>query len=138
MHYYYQILRKLTSISLLLVMIFNLVGYQLLLRYWEVQKQKTLYTQKIEKESNPKQCAASAREEFTRLVSELQKTATKKTSEQNNTVKIKFSFSDYTVQQVAEYDAVVVTPVITFYPATVYLLPSPAAASPGQPPDSRG
>lgn len=117
-------------------MVFNLAGYQLLLRYWQMQKQKAILAQIAEEEeNNTRQHAVSAREEFARLVSELQKTVTKKSSEQNNSVKIKFSFSDYTFQPNIECNSIVVTPVVKFYSSTVNLLPSPAAASPGQPPD---
>ncbi len=129
-------MRKLTAISLLCVMIFNLAGYQLLLRYWEIQKQKALLAQMSEKEeTNTRQYAVSAREEFARLVTELQKIATKKSSEQNNTVKVKFSFSDYTFQQITECEVVITTPLPRYYSTSIDLLPSPAAASPGQPPD---
>jgi len=117
-------------------MVFNLLGYQLLLRYWETAKQKTLLAQIEQRDKlNPGQRSISAREEFARLVGELQKQATKKTSEQNNTVKVKFSFSDYTFQQTTEYTAVAEIPVVKFYSSAVNLSPSPAAASPGQPPD---
>ncbi|MFT3748436.1 MAG: hypothetical protein QM768_08980 [Agriterribacter sp.] len=80
--------------------------------------------------------AISARDEFSRLVNELQKNATKKTSEQNNPLTIKFSSGDYTtVQQATAYSAVVETLSVKFYSSSVNLLLSPAAASPGQPPD---
>lgn len=117
-------------------MIFNLVGYQLLLGYWEIQKQKALLAQMEEKEDpTPEQHAMSAREEFTRLVDEFQKKATERTSEQNNSVTVKFSFSDYTVQQSTESRTIVEVVSTKFYSSAVNILPSPEAASPGQPPD---
>ncbi|MCC6290253.1 MAG: hypothetical protein IT249_20430 [Chitinophagaceae bacterium] len=128
-------LRQLTAISLLCVMIFNLVGYQLLLQCWNAQKQHELEMLSITRNTEPQEQAISARDEFSRLVNELQKNATKKSSEQNNSGTIKFSFSDYTVQQTTEYSSVIETSFVKFYSSSVHLLPSPAAASPGQPPD---
>lgn len=111
------------------------MGYQLLLRFWDMQKQQEMEAQSLAQSSDTNNQAMSAREEFARLVNELQKSATKKSSEQSNSVTVKFSFSDYTVQQVAEHPVIAVTFSTTFYSSAVNIVPSPAAASPGQPPD---
>lgn len=119
-------------------MIFNLIGYQLLLQCRNAQKHHELEILSIARSTEPEGQAISARDEFSRLVNELHKNVTKKGSEQNNSVTLKFSSGDYTVQQTTEYSAVVETPSTKFYPSSVNLLLSPAAASPGQPPDFNG
>jgi len=187
-----SVLRRLTAISLLLILSFNLVGYRMLLQLWETQASNRLEAKLDKQEYDEKdlvemkipltvpygssskefdRCSgeidiegvhykyvqrkvyndslillcipnkekmqiASAREEFSRLVNEVQKSNTgKKSSDANTSLLLKFSLSDYTFQQTTEWNIRLSTEAADYYTSSIALLSSPAAASPGQPPD---
>jgi hypothetical protein len=184
-------LRRLTAISLLLIFFFNLVGYRVLLQYWENQANTKLeakldkqeydekdlvemkipltvpygscskdferYSGEIDIEgvhykyvqrkvyndslvllcipNKEKTQLATARDEFCRMINEFQKENHGKKSSGTNSLALKFSLSDYTLQQSAEWNVLFSGENKTFQLSNVALFCSTVFSTPGQPPE---
>lgn len=185
-------MRRLTAISLLLTLFFNLVGYRMLLQYWETEANTRLEVKIDKQEYDEKELVemkipltvpygnsskeferysgeidiagvhykyvqrkvyndslillcipnkektqiATAREAFSVLINELQKETSGKKSSGTNSLALKFSLSDYTLQQSAEWNVLISVDNRMFHSSDVSLLSSTIFSSPGQPPEN--
>lgn len=184
-------MRRLTAISLFLILSFNLVGYKVLLQYWENEANTKLEAKLDKQEYDEKELVemkipltvpygssskdferysgeidiegvhykyvqrkvyndslvllcipnkektqiATAREEFSRMINELQKDNNGKKSSSNTSLPVKFSLSDYTFQQNTEWNILLSNENKTFHLSNVTLLSSTIFPSLGQPPE---
>lgn len=78
---------------------------------------------------------ATAREAFSLLVNELQKETSGKKSSCPNSLALKFSLSDYTLQQSAEWNVLFADVNTIFHLSNVALISSTISSLPGQPPE---
>lgn len=184
-------MRRLTAIFLLLTLFFNLVGYKMLLQYWETEANNRLEVKIDKQEYDEKELVemkipltvpygnsskeferfsgeidiagvhykyvqrkvyndslillcipnkektqiATAREAFSVLINELQKETSNKKSSGTNSLALKFSLSDYTLQQSAEWNVLFADVNTIFHLSNVALISSIISSLPGQPPE---